>query len=96
MQQQKLYSEAQKQLYLFQRETLAANAGFMAAREKPTSPRLVPLGSPGPVTPFELEGQDGYLLAGANAAGQHAHSTELVEKLIQQEALRNAAAVEST
>lgn len=92
MQQQRLYSEAQKQLYLFQRETIAAHAGVVATREKPVSPRLVPLGSPGPVTPLELEGQEGYLLAGTRSAGQSdvpSRSKELVEKLIAQEALRN-------
>ncbi|KAL1297220.1 hypothetical protein AAFC00_004786 [Neodothiora populina] len=87
MQQQRLYSQAQKQLYMFQRETLAAHAGLIPTREKPLSPRLEPLGSPGPVTPLELEGHDGYLLAGAKAAGQQ---NDLVEKLIQQEALRSA------
>lgn len=93
MQQQRLYSEAQKQLYLFQRETIAAHAGFVPSREEPDSPRLVPLGSPGPVTPLELEGQEGYLVAGARAAGQNdiaSRSKELVEKLIEQEALRNS------
>lgn len=29
--------------------------------DKPDKPRLQPLGSPGPVTPMELEGADGYL-----------------------------------
>lgn len=88
-QQQKLYSEAQKQLYLYQRETLAAHAAFQSTKEKPDSPRLEPLGSPGPVTPLELEGQEGYLIAGVRAAGQSDISKELVEKLIEQEAMRN-------
>jgi hypothetical protein len=91
-QQQRLYSEAQKQLYLFQRETIAVNAGLAAIRDKPISPRLVPLGSPGPVTPLELEGQEGYLMAGVHSAGHgdiHARSKDLVEKLIEQEARRN-------
>lgn len=37
---------------------------------KPISPRLAPLGSPGPITPFELEdsAQAGYIVAGARAA----------------------------
>ncbi|GAB7350424.1 hypothetical protein MBLNU459_g1035t1 [Dothideomycetes sp. NU459] len=90
MAQQKLYSEAQKQLYLYQRETIAA-AGRSSARERPVSPRLDPLGSPGPVTPFELEGQEGYLHAGAHGAGHHdARSKELVEKLVEEEVRRNA------
>lgn len=37
---------------------------------KPLSPRLVPLGSPGPVTPMELDGNaDGYLSSRGRAAG---------------------------
>ena len=31
------------------------------SHEKPTSPRLQPLGSPGPVTPLELASADGYM-----------------------------------
>lgn len=92
MQQQKLYSEAQRQLYLFQRETLAANSAFVPAiRDKPISPRLVPLGSPGPVTPLELEGQEGYLMAGVRASGRSdsVRSADLVEKLIEEESRRS-------
>lgn len=37
-----------------------ANMGFSHVY-KPDKPRLQPLGSPGPVTPMELEGADGYL-----------------------------------
>lgn len=90
--QQKLYSDVQKQLYLYQRETIAANGGKSTVREKPLSPRLAPLGSPGPVTPLELEGQEGYLLAGAHAAARHdmsSRSGELMEKLIEEEVRRN-------
>ena len=39
---------------------------------EPVSPRLAPLGSPGPITPFELEeeesAQAGYVIAGASRA----------------------------
>ncbi|KAI4868115.1 hypothetical protein F4820DRAFT_445466 [Hypoxylon rubiginosum] len=36
--------------------------GFTSMSNNPSKPRLVPLGSPGPVTPMELEGdEDGYL-----------------------------------
>lgn len=113
--QQRLYSEAQKQLYLYHRETLAAQAAVAAAAganssrpqssryERPLSPRLAPLGSPGPVTPLELEGQEGYLLAGAHASSAAAHAaaaqaaakqlsdqhSDLVEKLIEQEVRRS-------
>ena len=38
------------------------NMGFASLNTKPSKPRLMPLGSPGPVTPMELESSDdGYL-----------------------------------
>lgn len=47
------------------------------------------MGSPGPVTPLELEGDGGYLVAGARGSGQEAFSSnELIEKLIREEAAR--------
>lgn len=52
---------------------------------KPTSPRLLPLGSPGPVTPLELEGADGYLTAGVKTDNASSH----VDKLIRDEARRH-------
>jgi len=87
--QQKQYSEAQKQLYLYQRElvTSASRSGRGAPGPKPTSPRLIPIGSPGPVTPLELEGKDGYLMAGASASESTSQS-DLVDKLIREEAKR--------
>jgi hypothetical protein len=75
-----MYSDAQRQMYLF-------SPGGQQSRvpiAKPTSPRLIPAGSPGPVTPLELEGTDGYLTAGVSASDAASH----VEKLIQNEALR--------
>lgn len=88
--QQRLYSDAQRQLYLHQREILAGRA-TQTSRVKPTSPRLEPAGSPGPVTtPFELEeleGGGGYLAAGARAANRRAideHTSELSRRLAQQ------------
>ncbi|KAF2185685.1 hypothetical protein K469DRAFT_575350 [Zopfia rhizophila CBS 207.26] len=81
----KQYADAQKQMYLLQREFIAnpsrSNRGVTA---NPTSPRLVPMGSPGPVTPLELEGADGYLMAGANTTDAVSH----VDKLIREEARR--------
>ena len=57
--------------------------------DKPTSPRLEPLGSPGPVTPLELEGDGGYLMAGSRYAEEGEKGRqELVEKLIREEAGR--------
>jgi hypothetical protein len=35
--------------------------------KEPNSPRLQPMGSPGPITPFELEEADGYIVAGSAA-----------------------------
>jgi hypothetical protein len=46
--------------------------GGIKSRPEPTSPRLTPAGSPGPITPFELEeldAVDGYLVAGTRARG---------------------------
>lgn len=60
------------------------------AENKPVSPRLAPLGSPGPVTPLELEQKEGYLLAGANQNGT-AESADLVDRLIREETRRNNA-----
>jgi len=91
--QQRQYSDAQRQLYTYQRELVAtARVGRTTVPgPKPASPRLIPLaGSPGPVTPLELENQaDGYLFVGAGSpsttkAGQAEH----IEKLIREEAAR--------
>ncbi|KXT00692.1 hypothetical protein AC578_8253 [Pseudocercospora eumusae] len=86
---QRMYSDAQKQLYFNQREML--NATLKASSPgKPDSPRLAPLGSPGPVTPLELERDEGYLIAGARStcASNDTPSEELVEKLIRTEVQR--------
>lgn len=56
--------------------------------DKPLSPRLAPLGSPGPVTPLELEGEEGYMVAGAKREGGVGGEVELVESLIRDEARR--------
>lgn len=53
----------------------------------PVSPRLAPLGSPGPVTPLELEGDEEYLTAGRHGSGA-VQSEELVKKLMQEEVNR--------
>lgn len=42
--------------------------GSMVRGQKPVAPRLLPLGSPGPVTPIDLEGGgDSYLTRGGDA-----------------------------
>ncbi|KAF2709877.1 hypothetical protein K504DRAFT_357775, partial [Pleomassaria siparia CBS 279.74] len=65
---QKQYSEAQRQMFTYQRD-LVANAARQARgpTAQPTSPRLAPMGSPGAaVTPLELATSEGYLTAGLN------------------------------
>ena len=82
--QQRLYSDAQKQLFLYQRETVIGRS-MQHNNQKPTSPKLEPLGSPGPVTPLELESGDDYLAARGRSGTQSAfaeHSENLAEKLI--------------
>jgi hypothetical protein len=83
---QRQLSEAQLQLINYQRELLSHAARGQSNRTlKPDSPKLIPLaGSPGPVTPLELEGE-GYLTAGA-ATNQHGAVD--VEKLIREEVQR--------
>lgn len=89
---QRVISDAQKHLLFYQRETVSASvrASSPSRLDGPRSPRLAPLGSPGPVTPLELEGDDGYLVAGARDIGNEASlsSDELVERLIGMEARR--------
>lgn len=85
--QSKHYSEAQRQLYLYQRDLVSTAKGRSYSNHKPASPRLMPLGSPGPVTPLELEGQGGdYLLAAASTKG--ASPSEIVDTIIREEAKR--------
>jgi hypothetical protein len=58
-----------------------------SGNQKPTSPRLMPMaGSPGPVTPLELEA-DNYLAAGSSATSGIAQS-DYVDQLIREEATR--------
>jgi hypothetical protein len=82
---QRQYSEVQRQMYLYQQQ-LISNAARQARAPvaKPTSPRLDPLDSPGPVTPMELEGADSYLTAGVTASDAASH----VDQLIRNEARR--------
>ena len=86
---QRMYSDAQKHLLMYHHQSVAARTNGNA-ENKPVSPRLAPLGSPGPVTPLELEQKDGYLLAGANQNGT-AESADLVDRLIREETRRNNA-----
>ena len=89
------YSEAQAKLQQYQRELVAsATRSSRAATSsadgvKPSSPRLHPLGSPGPVTPMMLEGQGDYMIAGVGGSngriGQVMDGREMVEQMIKQE-----------
>nr|POF04464.1 hypothetical protein CFP56_55945 [Quercus suber] len=90
---QHMYSDAQRQLFMHQREMVSAASRDHATHHtgKPAGPRLAPMGSPGPVTPLELEGEESYLVAGArSAAAKHSGSTdEFVDKLIRDEVKRH-------
>ena len=55
------------------------NLGFTHMSNKPDKPRLQPLGSPGPVTPMELEGADGYL--GARGSAEDAQREEIARAM---------------
>ncbi|KAL5325216.1 hypothetical protein ACEPPN_006340 [Leptodophora sp. 'Broadleaf-Isolate-01'] len=47
--------------------------------KEPNSPRLQPMGSPGPITPFELEEADGYIVAGSAAVRkENARQLEMI------------------
>ncbi len=61
---------------------------------KPLSPRLLPLGSPGPVTPLLLEEGAGYMVAGAVGRGVGLGEGELVESLVREEERRGSVQVE--
>lgn len=88
------FSEAQLALHNFQRE-LIANATRSSrivsttVDYEPVSPKLLPLGSPGPVTPLMLEEEGGgYLLAGAVGRGMKLDGLgerELVECLLRED-----------
>ena len=57
--------------------------------QKPISPRLLPLGSPGPVTPMDLEGSDSYLTLGRAVSGPDAErEAEEIARAIRVEADR--------
>ncbi|CAG8975017.1 hypothetical protein HYALB_00012184 [Hymenoscyphus albidus] len=66
-------SDVKRKLQQYQRDMIAqARAASHAPPSditwtvpRPVSPRLAPLGSPGPITPLELENNDGYLAAGS-------------------------------
>lgn len=77
---QKQYSDAQRQMFTYYTGRHSPRGSIT----KPTSPRLIPMGSPGPVTPLELEDGGGYLTAGSHATDAASH----VDQLIREEARR--------
>ena len=83
--QQRQISEAQKQLYAYQREVLSRPVSWQSTLIKPASPRLAPCASPGAVTPLELEGEN-YLVAGSTSPNKM--QPDYVDKLIREEAAR--------
>lgn len=92
---QRQLSDAQYKLQRYQRDVITTAtrqprpvASSTSGISKPLSPRLNPLGSPGPVTPMMLEEQTDYLLAGAerrrlsSSSFGEAGQRELVERLV--------------
>ncbi|KAI9697821.1 MAG: hypothetical protein M1836_004497 [Candelina mexicana] len=91
------FPDSQKQLHYYHREmmnsaTRAIKGSAAVNYAKPMSPRLVPLGSPGPVTPLLLEEEGGYLTAGAGRQERtlldKEGQKELVERLTRAESQR--------
>lgn len=86
-------SEASQQLHQYRRDlvdsaTMSARSLLSPKLSKPSPPRLHPLGSPGPVTPLMLEGQDDYLMGGSATSPQPVtaiEGRELVDRLIREE-----------
>lgn len=74
-------SDIKKKLQQYQRDMVeqAAMAGRMQIPGmKPISPRLLPLNSPGPVTPIELEESGGYLAVGTKSGLPSASPLEVL------------------
>lgn len=64
-------SEAQRKIQQYQRDMIeqatAASRLINNSVTKPPSARLMPLGSPGPVTPMALEGANDYMFSNASS-----------------------------
>ncbi|KAK4965225.1 hypothetical protein LTR28_003509, partial [Elasticomyces elasticus] len=91
--QRRVYWDTRPQLYVHQEDfyTGRTSPAGWSTIDKPVSPRLAPLGSPGPVTPLELEGQEGYLVAGFSDGVSTATADELVDRLVAEEVRRSGA-----
>ncbi|KAH6675005.1 hypothetical protein B0J14DRAFT_479328, partial [Halenospora varia] len=101
-------SDVKRKLQQYQRDMIAqARVASSRGRSElsmpePISPRLLPMGSPGPITPFELEEEQGYIVAGTRSRGpssignglEKAKQKQLVDSMINQEKGR-AAHIES-
>lgn len=84
-------NDLRQQLYVAQREMMTATLRVSSPSQatRPASPRLAPMGSPGPVTPLELEEDGDYLVAGArHATNDNDVSMDLVEDMISREVRR--------
>jgi len=85
----RFFDPEQRQLSYYHQHLLAQStmaSGASVSNKKPASPKLAPLaGSPGPVTPLELDGE-GYLTAGGNGN----KSPLSVDALIAQESKRRS------
>lgn len=73
-------------------EQAAAAAHMSIPGSKPISPRLLPLLSPGPVTPMELEERDGYLVAGAPSGDHISDKQKMIEAMLKAEMEKDKAA----
>ena len=85
-------SDAQQKLQQYQRDVVANFTSAHSAlphtnMTKPESPRIAPCGSPGdPMTPFMLEAQGDYLMAGSrDASSGSASGRDMVDRLVQRE-----------
>lgn len=94
---QRHLSDAQQKLHQYQRDLVTSatktsrSLVSQSVTRKPSSLRLHPLGSPGPVTPMTLEGQGDYLAAGSTDSPrqlQPSEETDLVDRFIREESDR--------
>jgi hypothetical protein len=105
-------SDVKRKIQQYQRDMISqarfagvSSGGSMkTALKEPSSPRLLPAGSPGPITPFELEESAGYLMAGTQGGGgligsgnerEREREMETVERMIKREKERRQSPVAS-
>ena len=78
-------SDAQHALHKYQRETVS-RASVFSELAKPTSPRLIPEGSPAAsITPLALEAQSDYFLNRSNVPANTADARRMVDEMLQKE-----------